>query len=144
MKFISIVYNQSKQVIRWSRDNHVGNPPGTHVARQLSTRVPPGGHTTLSNPLLGRCSPLSEYVVRTMAVRRRSCWVTSDSLSQSTFRRLQSKRTGMMASHLPRFLTAVCRMMMILPSPQGHPDKPKSRPTIKGRQNFWHYKGTLT
>ncbi|RVW25961.1 hypothetical protein CK203_098036 [Vitis vinifera] len=36
-----------------------------------------------------------------------------------------------MASHLPRFLTATCRVMMILPSPQGHHDKPKSLPTIK-------------
>ncbi|KAL6329741.1 hypothetical protein AAG906_035389 [Vitis piasezkii] len=36
-----------------------------------------------------------------------------------------------MTSHLPRFLTAACRVMVILPSPQGHHDKPKSLPTIK-------------
>ena len=36
-----------------------------------------------------------------------------------------------MASHLPRFLIAAYRVMMILSSPQGHHDKPKSLPTIK-------------
>nr|CAN80007.1 hypothetical protein VITISV_024810 [Vitis vinifera] len=35
------------------------------MACQLSIRVLSGGHTTLSNPLPGQCSPLSGYVVRT-------------------------------------------------------------------------------
>ncbi|CBI39485.3 unnamed protein product, partial [Vitis vinifera] len=38
-------------------------PPRGHVAR-TSIRVPQGGHTTLSNIILGRCSILSGPFVR--------------------------------------------------------------------------------
>ncbi|RVW87645.1 hypothetical protein CK203_041200 [Vitis vinifera] len=52
---------------------------------------------------------------------------------------------GVMASHLPRFLTATCRVMVILPSPQGHHDKPKSLPTIKeGSRTFDTIKKAFT
>ena len=50
----------------------------------------------------------------------------------------------MMASHLPRFLTTACRMMMILPSPQGPHDKPKSRPPLKGGRTSNTIKRALT
>ena len=51
--------------------------------------------------------------------------------SPPTIRRLQSERTGMMASHLPRSLTAAHRVMMALPPPWSHHDEPKSLPIIK-------------
>ena len=53
------------------------------------------------------------------------------SRSPPTIHRLQCERTGMMASHLPRSLTAAHRVMMALPPPWSHHDKPKSPPLIK-------------
>ena len=50
---------------RSPRGNPAQHPPMRHVARQLSIRVPSGGHMTLSSPLPRRFSSLSEYVVRT-------------------------------------------------------------------------------
>ena len=66
-----------------------------------------------------------------LTVTSKPCWVILDSLPQPTFRRLQSEMIGAMASHLPRSLTAACRVMMTLPPPWEHHDKPKSLPTIK-------------
>ena len=121
------------------------NPPlpWWHVARtsirtfqEDTWRVPlsgfPKGSTrhsqiSYSGDALSYLDSLSE----SLTVRSKPCWVTPDNLSQPTFRRLQSEKTGAMASHFPRFLTAACKVMMILPSPQGHHDKPKSLPTIK-------------
>ena len=141
----------------------VGNPP-----RRPRDTPPLSGYPLSGPPTMGTCGtpalsgspqggtrhshifysndalPYPDALPGSVAVKRKPCWVTSDSLSQLTSHRLQSERTGMMASHLPRFLTAACRMMMILPSPQGHHDRPKSLPTIKGWQNFWHYKRALT
>ena len=45
------------------RINSIHVPQGGHVARQLYPG-PTGGHTTLSNIILGRCSILSGYIVR--------------------------------------------------------------------------------
>ena len=53
------------------------------------------------------------------------------SRSPPTIHRLQCERTWMMASHLPRSLTAAHRVMMALPPPWSHHDKPKSPPLIK-------------
>ena len=50
---------------RRPRGNPAQHPPMRHVAHQLSTQVPSRGHTALSNPLPGQCSPLFGYVVRT-------------------------------------------------------------------------------
>ena len=99
--------------------------------RASSIRVPQGGtrHSQIFYPNDALLYP--DILSGSLAVKRKPCWVTSDNLSQPAFRCLQSERTGVMASHLPRFLTAACRVMMILPSPQGHHDKPKSLPTIK-------------
>ena len=55
----------------------------------------------------------------------------SDSLPQPTFRRLQSERTGMMASRLPRSLTAIYRVMMALPPPRGIMTSQKVFPSLK-------------
>ncbi|RVW60439.1 hypothetical protein CK203_105727 [Vitis vinifera] len=52
-------------------------------------------------------------------------------LPQPTFRHLQSERTGMMASHLPRSLTAACRVMMALPPPRGIIRSQKVFPPLK-------------
>ena len=87
-------------------------PPRGHVARTF-IRDPPGqgGHDTLSylGPLYG-----------SLTVRSKPCWVIPDSLSQPTFHRLQSERTGAMASHLPRSLIAAYKVMMTLSPPWGH------------------------
>ena len=46
--------------------------------------------------------------------------------SPPTIRRLQNKRTRMMASHLPRSLSAAHRVVMALPPPWSHHDEPKN------------------
>ena len=51
--------------------------------------------------------------------------------SPSTIRRLQSERTGMMTSHLPRSLTGVYRVMMALPPPSGIMTSQKVLPSLK-------------
>ncbi|KAL6327258.1 hypothetical protein AAG906_017815 [Vitis piasezkii] len=49
-----------------------------------------------------------------------------------------------MASHLPRFLTAACRMMMTLPSPQCHHNKPKVFLPLKGIENHLQLRGSAS
>ena len=93
---------------------------------------PPGGtHGTLKYHTRGDALSYPDILSGSLTVASKPCRVIPDSLPQPTFRCLQSERTGAMASRLPRSLTAACRVMMALPPPWGHHDKPKSLPTIK-------------
>ena len=84
----------------------------------------------------------SEHHIWTIAYLIRICrpdhklkWASlATSFRQSAIahvNRLQSERTGMMASRLPRSLTAVYRVMMTLPSPRGIMTSQKVFPPLK-------------
>ena len=94
--------------------------PSRRSTRHLQTPHPDDRHI------------LSGYVVVRIVDQSKQILLRhSDSLPQPTFRRLQSERTGMMASHLQRSLTTARRVMMALPPPGGIMTSQKVSPPLK-------------
>ena len=110
--------------------------PWWHVARiairSNSIRTPQEDlwRAPLSGLPQGEAHDTREHHTRTLAYPIRICcsdhWLKWASLATSFrqpatahIRRLQSERTGAMASRLPRSLIAVRRVMMALPPPRG-------------------------
>ena len=101
--------------------------PSGRSTRHSLTSHPNDRHITSGRPTYPIRICLSGSLIKSKQV----LLYHSDSLSQPTIRRLQSERTGMMACHLLRSLTAAHRVTMALSPPWSHHDKPKSPPLIK-------------
>ncbi|RVW23325.1 hypothetical protein CK203_100932 [Vitis vinifera] len=102
----------------------VGTPPPDDTWRASLSGATPSGLPKEGHPATARVLSPAERSEQVLLHH-------PDSLPQPTFRCLQSERTGMMASHLPRSLTAVYRMMMTLPPPRGIMTSQKVFPSLK-------------
>ena len=104
-----------------------GFPLRGHVARFPYLDFLRERHTALANITSGRSTyPIRICLSESLIKSKQVLLHHSDILPQPTIRRLQSERTGMMACHLLRSLTAAHRVMMALPPPWSHHDKLKS------------------
>ena len=104
--------------------------PRGHVAR-YPIRTPQGRHTTLASVMPGRQYILPGYIVRIIDRSEQALMSHPRQPATAHVRRLQSERTEMMASRLPRSLTTVYRVMMTLPSPRGIMTSQKVFPPLK-------------